>query len=255
MTLAELQHDFRSWLVSASTDSATRLGPMAGLSVYQNNYRTQLVNCLEQSYPLLRQFIGEKAFLDAAITHIDTHPPSAWTLDAYADGFLATLQQRYPDNPDAHELAWIEWALATAFVAPDCAPLSAVQAATLDWDSAKLQLVPSFACIDAATNAEQIWRALWEEKNAPDGEMLAEPGALIVWRRGFTSSLRFVSAFERDALLQLRADPGFNGLCAMLIARLGESEGVIQAGALLASWLGSGLIAARDNSTIERTTP
>ena len=93
MTLAELQRDFRTWLVSASDDAAARLGTdiMAGLSVYQNNYRAQLVGCLEESFPQVRAWLGDDAFLPAAMTHIDSHPPHAWTLDAYPGDFNETL--------------------------------------------------------------------------------------------------------------------------------------------------------------------
>ena len=109
MNLAQLQQTFRRWLVSASDESAQALGNHhAGLAVYQNNYRAQLVGCLEQAFPYLRRWVGEEAFLAVSITHIDRHPPHAWTLDAYPEGFYATLKEMFPGNPDVHELAWIE---------------------------------------------------------------------------------------------------------------------------------------------------
>jgi hypothetical protein len=43
--------------------------------------------------------------------HSRSNPPRAWKLDAF------------PDNRDLRELAWIEWSLATAFVARACACL------------------------------------------------------------------------------------------------------------------------------------
>jgi Putative DNA-binding domain len=248
MTLAELQRDFRSWLVTASADAASRLGAgaTAGLSVYQNNYRAQLVGCLEESFPLVRAWIGDEAFLGAAIAHIDSHPPHAWTLDAYADDFNETLTARFPNNPDVQELAWIEHALSKAFIAPDAEPLPLDALAAIDWDSARLLLAPSFMSHAATTNAESVWSALWEEKEPPEGEILAEPGALIVWRRGFTSRLKQVDALEHEALVQLQQDGSFAALCDLLVERLGEADGVAKAGALLADWLGSELITGVD---------
>src|SRR5690349_12950193 len=117
--LRTLQRDFGDWLVQPTDAIARRLGPAARLAVYQNNYRSQLVNCLQLSYPQVRAWLGEDAFLAAAVHHIDRRPPHAWTLDAYADGLPATLEERYPHNPDLHELAWIEHALQAAFVAAD----------------------------------------------------------------------------------------------------------------------------------------
>lgn len=236
MMLAAMQRDFQSSLVAPFGAAGT------GLSVYQNNYRAQLVNCLEVSFPHLRAWMGGDAFLATAITHIDRHPPHAWTLDAYADDFHATLARQFPDNPDLHELAWIEHALAAAFIATDAAPLAPDALADIDWDTARLLLAPSFASRIATTNAHAIWCALGDEEPVPEGEMLAGPAGLIVWRRQFTPCLRQVDALEFEALRHLQADGSFAALCDLLVERLGEADGVAKAGALLASWLGSELI-------------
>ncbi len=252
MTLAELQHDFQSFLVSACSGAARRLGihsgscpdcgASPGLAVYQNNYRAQLVGCLEQSFPQVRGWIGADAFLAAAIDHIDHHPPHSWTLDAYPADFHQTLDAHFLDHPDVRELAWIEQALALAFVAPDAAPLALDGLAAVDWDSARLRLAPSLASHAATTNAEQIWSALWRQEAAPDSAMLEQPGGLLVWRRGYQSCLKQVDALEYQALLQLRHDGSFAALCDWLVARIGDEPGVARAGALLAGWIGGELI-------------
>ena len=243
MNLAELQQTFRQWLVSASDESARLLGSHApGLAVYQNNYRAQLVGCLEQAFPTLRRWVGEELFLVASIRHIDNYPPHAWTLDAYPEWFYRTLKSEFPHNPDVHELAWIEWALSEAFVAADAQPLPMEALAGLDWDTAVLQLTPSLRCRALTTNAEAIWSALWQDAEAPEAAMLAEAGGLLVWRRQFTSRLRQVNALELQTLLHLQADGSFAGLCEFLVERLGEEAGVMQAGEYLATWLGSELI-------------
>lgn len=243
MNLAELQHTFSNWLVNASDESAQLLGNhAAGLAVYQNNYRAQLVGCLEQAFPNLRRWVGEEAFLAASITHIDHHPPHAWTLDAYPQGFYSTLKDVFPRNPDVHELAWIESALNEAFVAADAQPLALQTLAELDWDTAVLRLTPSLRCHGLTTNAEAIWSALWQETAAPEAVMLEQAAGLVVWRRQFTSRLRQVDALELVALQHVQADGSFAGLCELLVERLGEEAGVMQAGEYLATWLGSELI-------------
>lgn len=245
MNLADWQHDFRSWLVDASDDAARRLGQNAtlGLAVYQNNYRAQLIECLEQSYTQVRTWLGEDTFLHAAVTHINRYPPHAWTLDAYAHDFETTLRTLYPDNPDLHELAWIENALSEAFVAADAEPLPIDALATVDWDAARLRMVPSLMCRSATTNADSIWTALVERAPLPEGHMLDEAGGLIVWRRRFTSYLKRVDAIEYEALLQIQQDGSFAALCDLLVARLGDADGVSRAGTLLAAWLNGELVA------------
>jgi hypothetical protein len=244
MTLADLQRDFRTWITTASPDAAQRMGvsTVAGLSVYQNNFRAQLVGCLEESFPQLRTWLGEEAFLRTAITHINGHPPHAWTLDAYADDFDETLRVLFPDNPDIHELAWIESALSEAFVARDAEPLSPEVLSGVDWDSAHIRLTPSFASRVATTNAEQIWSAMREQVPPPESEMLAEPCGLIVWRRSYTTWLKQVDMLEFTALHLLRDDGSFANLCDMLVDRLGDENGVARAGTLLAGWLSSELV-------------
>jgi hypothetical protein len=244
MKLAELQRDFQHWLVDASMEAAERLSPQAaaGLAVYQNNYRAQLVGCLESAFVQLRTWLGDEEFRASAIAHIERCPPHAWTLDAYSEGFGETLRLRFPDNPDIHELAWIEQALGEAFVAEDVVPLSAHRLADLDWDNASLHFSPSLRVHPLATNAELIWSALCKGETPPQSEMLAEAVGVIIWRRQFTSRLRVVDALEYQALLQVQGNGSFVGLCEWLVERLGETDGVAKAGALLAQWLGGELI-------------
>ena len=82
MSLLSLQRDFRRWLTDESVDAATRIGDSAapGLSVYLNNYRGQLIHCLNNTFPKLRAWIGEDAFETTAALHVDRVPPSSWTL-------------------------------------------------------------------------------------------------------------------------------------------------------------------------------
>lgn len=203
MKLADLQRDFRDWLVNGSQEAAQRLGPEAhrGLSVYQNNYRAQLVSVLETSYPQLLAWLGPDLFLEAAITHIDSHPPHAWTLDAYGADFVDTLQALLPDNPDAHELAWIEWSLSESFVAADAGPVPGEQLARVNWDAARLQLSPSLRQRRVTTNAAALWSALEQGEAVPEAEMLDAPGGLITWRQSYTCKLKPIDAIEHIALL------------------------------------------------------
>lgn len=242
--LAELQRDFRDWLVAASDETANRLGHRAGLSIYQNNYRSQLVGCLEASLPLLRQYLGDTAFLQTAVHHIDRHPPHAWTLDAYVHNFDRTLIERFPDNPDVHELAWLETALARAFVGADATPLRADILADIDWESTRLNLVPTFAGRTINTNVDDIWTALSAEEAPPEAAMLDEPAGLIVWRKHHTCQLKRVDAVEWEALQHIRATGNFTTLCERLAKQLGDEAGIAMAGALLANWLANELIVA-----------
>lgn len=254
MNLQALQHDFRSWLSTASGDAGRRLAGSTdapGLAVYQNNYRAQLVGCLEQTYPCLRAFVGAEVFLRAAVAHIGRCPPSAWTLDAYGEHFGTTLAELYPDNPDLHELAWIEWNANTAFVAADSHALDLSSLGAVDWDSARLAFAPSLRLAPLSTNAVELWSALNEGSEAPEACMLPEPGGLLVWRPGLKVRLRMLDYGDYEALQQARRHGRFDALCALLVERLGEDAGVAAGGALLADWIGSAIVVGLEGGAHE----
>jgi len=243
MNLNKMQRAFRRWLTTADAAAAHRLAEdPRGLHVYQNNYRVQLMNCLESTYPHLHAFIGDAAFRYAAAAHVGRQPPRAWTLDAYGAGFEATLRTVFPDNPDLHELAWIEWSLATAFVARDTAPLDPAHLAHVDWDRARLGFAPSLHMARLTTNAADIWSALQDGADAPEAAMLPAPAGAIVWRRGHVARLRVLAAPDFEALRLARAEGSFAALCARLVDRHGADDGVASAGALLADWIGNDLL-------------
>jgi hypothetical protein len=242
--LADMQRDFRNWLVSSASDERLlrEVSASHGLTTYQNNYRTQLVNCLKASYPQLLAWMGEEAFLEAAIHHIDHHPPSSWTLDVYGVDFGDSLRAIYPHNPDLRELAWIEWSLSDAFVAADTPSMASEQLANIDWDTARLWLTPSLRQHSLSTNAMAIWSALVDGVTPPEAEMLDAPACIVIWRREYTSRLVQVDAIEHAALLALRNDDHFSALCDGLVEQLGEEQGVSRAGSLLAGWIASGIV-------------
>lgn len=244
MSLLAIQQDMRAWLVDARRDAPhpAHAAPAAGYRVYRNNYRVALMRCLETGYPMLRDWMGAEAFQQAAIQHVQQHPPHAWTLDAYGADFACTLQQRHPHNPDLHELAWIEWALAESFVAAD-APAVAIDAlAGMDWDAARLVAAPSLRQRRATTNAAALWQAWLAGETLPESEMLPVAGGVITWRQDVTCRLRALDAIEHAALMMLHDDDRFASLCAALVEHLGEQAGVQRAGELLAGWLQAGIV-------------
>jgi len=256
MSLASWQNDFCQWLLRGKPEDARAFGERAatGLDVYQNNYRTQLVRCLGVSYPAIARWLGEDAFREAAIAHIESHPPHGWTLDAYGRDFEDTLSLLYPHNPDMHELAWIEWALSEAFVAGDATPMTRDALWKMDWEGAHLNLTPSLHMRIATTNADKLWQVLQDDPRSevptgalsgiPEGAMLDAPGGFMVWRRDYTCRLLRVDAIEHATLRGLQDDPRFETMCETLVKRLGEDAGIARAGTLLAEWLDAGIITA-----------
>lgn len=247
--LADMQQAFRHWLLRAEGGAlAGTLDSPRGLAAYQNNYRTQLVRVLQASYPQLLAKLGDAAFLEMAIHHIERHQPSSWTLDVYGADLEDTLRAMYPDHPDLAESAWIEWTLSEVFVAADAPQVDAAALAGIDWDRARLRLTPSLRLRSLATNAVDLWSASQEGAPRPDAEMLETAAGAVIWRQGFSSRLRSADATELAALRSLHDDARFSALCDALVEHLGEDEGIARAGSLLADWVAAGIVVAIDAS-------
>ena len=244
MSLRALQRDFRAWLITGENCEAAKFGAAAraGLDVYQNNYRAQLVAVLEDAYVRVKAWLGDDAFLDAAKAHIDRAPPCDWSLDHYGRDFAETLRARYPQDPEVAELAWLDRTLADVFVAPDADPLEPDQLATVEWEHAVLRLAPSLRLGRLTTNSAAIWSALSAGTQPPGAVLLPAPATLVAWRQGFTSSFRSLDEREAQAIEHVRAGRTFGALCAELVEAVGETEGVKTAGTWLAQWLREGWV-------------
>lgn len=244
MKLALLQKELRSWLQADARGLPAGFEEAAapGLRVYKNNYRSQLVSCLEHSFPATLAWLGGELFQAACEAHVDAVAPSSWTIDAYARRFPETLARLHAEDLDVFELAWLEWALGEAFVAKDETPLGPHELANVDWDNASIRLAGSMWTVPARTNAGAIWAAIAAEETPPGAQMLGEGCRYLVWRAGLQSRFRTLEAEEFDALLKIAAGASFAELCTSLVETRGEEQAVAAAGEMLGRWISDGLI-------------
>ncbi|MEP6982895.1 MAG: DNA-binding domain-containing protein [Sphingomicrobium sp.] len=244
MSLATLQRDLRELI--AANDMADRSDESAradaGLAVYRNNYRGQLIACLEETFPRTLARLGDTAFRDAADAHIAVIRPSNWSLDAYPRQFPATLEQIYPNDAEIAELAWLESDLECAFVAADADPILPKRLLAVDWDHAIIRFSPSLTVRPVTTNAPAIFSALSAGKVPPAVEAQPKQAAIIVWRQDYVSCFRLVDSHEADALRALGQGTAFADVCAVLVAELGEGGGTQRAGEMLGQWISERLV-------------
>ena len=245
MSLLALQQDFRAWLHVGTAPADPRLPTrvQAGLDIYQNNFRGQIVACLEESFAVTRAWLGDEAFRAAVVEHVELSPPRSWSLDHYADGFPETLTRAYPNDAEVAEMARLEVALAHAFVAAEAVPVIAADLADVDWDRAKLRLSPTLSIHQLMTNALAIWSAIAAGTTPPPASLLPDVGVVLVWRHGETSQFRATDRAEAEALRQIRRGTTFGTLCAGLLES-DCNEPAVLAGRWLAQWISDGLIVA-----------
>lgn len=240
MNLASLQHNMRKWLETGAPDGAEPFGDKAqrGLSVYLNNYRTQLLDCLEAAFPCTLIWLGQAEFRSAARWHIMHHPPTGWTLADYPATFAALLSARFPDDRVAPELAQLELALGDALIAADRPPVTRAMLTALDWAQVALGHAAGGQVLHHHSNAAAIWSALSRSATAPDPEFADAGSQILVWRSEWVACFRVLNPDEAEIFAGMDHARPFTAICGLLEQRCGNGQTAGErAGQLLARWV------------------
>jgi hypothetical protein len=244
MSLLTLQRRMRGHLLSGDAIVATDLrgDPAAGLAVYHNAYRVQLIECLRDTYEKLSAWLGDDAFEAAARRHIETNPPQSWTLADYGGNFADTLIALYPEDPEVLELAWLDWTLRRAFDGANADPVNPGQLGDIDWDAAVFTFVPTLTLGSVTTNCAALWSAMAAEQMPPAVMRLLAASDLLVWRRDLSPQFKTLSALEAHALRLGLAGTPFGEICQFALHAAGESQAAAVTSQLLATWLRDGIV-------------
>ena len=244
MSLLALQRDMRDHLLNGEDIAARRVHgeSTAGLAVYHNAYRAQLIDCLRDTYEKLAAWLGDDAFEAAARDYVEANPPHSWTLSDYGAGFVATLATIYREDPEVAELAWLDWTLRRAFEAADCEPIDAAGLADIDWDQALFSFAPTLSLKLVQTNCAAIWSALAAGPMPPPAERLSCATTIQVWRAGLTPQFKTIPSTEARALRLAMVGFSFGEICKIAIDEADECEAVKAASQLLSAWLSDGII-------------
>jgi hypothetical protein len=239
MKLGEMQR-----LFAASVSGSQRLQGVdeRGMRVYANNYRGQLIAALGDTYAKTRLWLGDEAFDTEAGHYVDANAPSSWTLDAYGRAFPDMLEARYPDDPDVHELAWIDRALREAFSGPDAVAIEVGALVAEDWERVEFAFVPTLRFHSARSNAAAIWKALAEQIMPPGAEQTDAGGGVRIWRKGLSPQFASMDPDECACLDLALTGATFGEICELLSRRKGPLPAASEAGILLRTWVGDGLV-------------
>jgi hypothetical protein len=238
LSLARLQEAMKQWLETGDPDYTAYLGDAArpGLDVYLNNYRTQLLHCLDQAFPRTHAWLGSERFHAAARCHIMAQPPSAWTLDAYPASFAAEVGSLFPDDLVTHEIVRLELALADAQTAADRPPLTRAMFVDLHWDHVALAHASGGQVLRQFSNAAEIWSALSRAESPPAAQTAEGPAGILVWRSKWVPCFRTLDPDEAELFAQMTTPLPFTDICTQLERMLGEQAALERAGRLLARW-------------------
>lgn len=245
-TLAELQQGLQQHVLIGDEDI---LGALSGTeavpattraAVYFNAYRSRLVEALASNMPRLHQLLGAHEFAQLAVPYIQRHPSRFTSVRWFGDRFAHSLEQSRPDQPWLAELAHWEWSLAAAFDAADRQPLGTQALAAVapgEWAELRFEFHPSVQQVFLSTNAPAIYKALAEERTAPQPAALERPQSWLIWRQGLTPLYRSLETAEADALAVVRNGGTFAAMCEALCSCYEVDDVPAQAAGMLKRWL------------------
>jgi len=253
--LAHLQGEFQEYLLRGARTIETRVVgservPVeTRLGIYAGAYGSRLIDALGSSYPALAALLGEEDFRILGAKYVRAHDSRHFSIRNYGDAleeFLGTHAD-YADVPLLAELARWEWLLCAVFDAADAEPLAVAalaRVAPADWPGLRFTFHPSVRRVALSWNAPQVWKALTEGGERPELRVAAEPVEWLAWRQDLRNYFRSLEPAEAGALDAARQGASFGELCERLAATCGAERTAAEAAALLARWLGDGLIVA-----------
>lgn len=253
--LARVQGEFQEYLlrgtraIEAEVVGSARVPLETRLGIYAGAYGSRLIDALAASYPALAALLGEEDFRILGGRYVRAHDSRYFSIRDYGGELEAFLGAHpdYAEVPLLAELACWEWTLCAVFDAADAAPLPAAaltRVAPADWARLRFTWHPSVRRLALRWNVPQLWKALLEDAARPELLVLAEPIEWLLWRQDLRSCFRSLESGEAALLDAASAGRSFGELCELLAARHGTERAPGEAAALLAGWVGAGLIVA-----------
>jgi len=154
-----------------------RNAPLARFNVYRNNSAVSLTEAIADSYPVVRELVGDAFFTALARAFVDQNVPNSPVLIHYGGGFadfIADFEQA-ATLPFLADVARIEWAWVQAYHAADNTSINAdvLQSITPEaLHQTRLALHPSLHLVQSEWPAISIWSAHQIDDSAARQETL-----------------------------------------------------------------------------------
>ncbi|AMB85818.1 hypothetical protein AWM79_11090 [Pseudomonas agarici] len=146
--------------------SANGADPASRFAVYRNNVQSSLINALADSYPVVRQLVGEAFFRAMAGVYVQHYPPSSPILSHYGEDFGGFIQGFAPaaSVPYLADVARLERLRINAYHAADATPVSPEQIGHYLGDpeslmTLRIHLHPSLAALASPHAVVSLWQA------------------------------------------------------------------------------------------------
>lgn len=202
--------------------------------IYHHAYRARLTEVLDDTFAKTYLYMGSDTFDEHASAYAVAHPPHTRSLNRYGEGIVTYLETLYPDNPELHELAQLDWDLRTRFDGRNHPALSAADAQQNPaWITHPAPLHPSAVLRPITTNVVALWNAIHTDQDVPEAIALPEPSTLIIWRKGHQPHFRSTTAQEALFVQHLHQGLSVEQACIALVQAQAMPDP-----ATLSQWLG-----------------
>jgi hypothetical protein len=245
--LATLQRNLQHHVINGDTAIADAVNGTASvpiatrLAVYSNAYRIRLAEALGANVPQLKQLLGDEEFGLIASRYVDEYPSQFTSIRWFGDRLAQMLAQSQPAQPWLAELAHWEWTLAATFDGQDADTVGVECLACVapdDWANLTLEFHPSVQCLELATNAQALFKALSEEQPVPQPALMARPQSWLMWRQSdLKIQYRSLEPDEAAALAVVRSGGTFGAMCEALCDWHDADEVPLVAAGMLKRWL------------------
>ena len=171
--------------------STSCFGASERLSVYANAYYARLLECLGESFPVLKHALGEETFNEFAFGYLQKYPSRSYTLNRLGDDFARYLDETRPNRAQDHPLtpdwpdfliglARLEWTIGQVFDGPGLEQLDPFAEKSLQaiapeqWPRAHLKLA---VCLRLLQFSYPVNDYFTQVRRAAEGQEISFPEA------------------------------------------------------------------------------
>ena len=218
------------------------------LAIYRNAYQLRLLEVLEKEFPLLKQWMGNKAFNKMGRAYIDSYPSCYFSVADFPERLAQFLAETktYSNKRYINELVKFMRTLNKVVDLPSKSILKQQDLAVISpdaWASMKLILQPSVALVQLQFNTLTIWQALIDNKQTPKPIQLKEPTHCLIWCKGLDAFYLVLTKQETLVIQQLQQGKTFGEICECLTQWHSEEEVANVLANILLRWLNNAIFA------------
>ncbi len=197
-------------------------------NVYRNNVAVSLRDALGETFPIVKQLVGEEFFAGMAQAFVREHLPQTPVLSEYGGAFPRFIERFPPADgvPYLSDMARVEWAWLQAYHAADATSISADAMAGIaedKLDDLRFETHPSLWLISSEWPVISMWLA-HQGNDAPDlSKLPSGPEHGLIIRPDYDVDVHVISASASRLIDQL-ADEQPLGIAFAAVADIQNAD-------------------------------